>query len=238
MSAMRKAMSMTRRLVVTDGRRERELLLIGTMVVGRDPTCDISDADPLLSPRHVEFVAAAKEVIVRDLGSRNGILINGVKAMRGVLHGGDVVQVGHLQVRFVDDDEPTGVEEPTERVARPGYPAARFAETDVDRTVPVIASDQEKPRFAGPAVTTRAAAPAAAFVMTQTVSLAAIVFIATATPLIVWPPATGEVAIVLAAPLIITMGAVWVTSRRIHRHLSTTLTSGGAGSARSAGREI
>jgi len=94
---------MSRKLVVNDGRHERELLLVGTMVVGRDPTCDISDADPLLSRRHVEFIANSKEVIVRDLGSRNGILINGVKIAQSVLRGGDVVQVGHLQVRLVDD---------------------------------------------------------------------------------------------------------------------------------------
>ena len=94
---------MSRKLIVNDGRRERELLLVGTMVVGRDPTCDISDADPLLSRRHVEFVASSKEVTVRDLGSRNGILVNGVKIAQSVLRTGDVVQVGHLQVRLVED---------------------------------------------------------------------------------------------------------------------------------------
>ena len=97
---------MSRKLIVNDGRRERELLLVGTMVVGRDPACDISDADPLLSRRHVEFIAGAKDVIVRDLGSRNGILINGVKIAQGVLRGGDVVQIGHLQLRFVEDSAP------------------------------------------------------------------------------------------------------------------------------------
>jgi len=96
----------SRKLVVNDGRRERELLLVGTMVVGRDPTCDISDADPLLSRRHVEFIAGSKEVTVRDLGSRNGILVNGVKIAQSVLRAGDVVQVGHLQVRFVEDAAP------------------------------------------------------------------------------------------------------------------------------------
>ena len=97
---------MSRKLIVNDGRRERELLLVGSMVVGRDPTCDISDADPLLSRRHVEFLVRGKEVIVRDLGSRNGILINGVKIAQSVLRGGDVVQVAHLQVRFVEDNVP------------------------------------------------------------------------------------------------------------------------------------
>ena len=94
---------MSRKLIVNDGKRERELLLVGTMVVGRDPTCDITESDLLLSRRHVEFVAGARDVVVRDLGSRNGILINGVKTTQAILRGGDVVQVGHLQVTFVDD---------------------------------------------------------------------------------------------------------------------------------------
>ena len=51
---------MSRKLIVNDGKRQRELLLVGTMVVGRDPSCDISEADPLLSRRHVEFVSARR----------------------------------------------------------------------------------------------------------------------------------------------------------------------------------
>ena len=48
---------MIRKLLVNDGRSERELLLDGTIVVGRDPSCHINDLDPLLSRRHAEFVA-------------------------------------------------------------------------------------------------------------------------------------------------------------------------------------
>jgi FHA domain len=96
----------SRKLIVNDGKHQRELLLVGTMVVGRDPLCDISEADPLLSRRHVEFVSGSSEVVVRDLGSRNGILINGVKTTQAILRGGDVVQVGHLQVTYVEDSAP------------------------------------------------------------------------------------------------------------------------------------
>lgn len=97
---------MSRRLIVSSGSDSREFVLVGTMIVGRDPACDISDAaDPLLSRRHAEF-SNAREATVRDLGSRNGILVNGVKKPQAVLHAGDVVQVGHLQVRFVDEIGP------------------------------------------------------------------------------------------------------------------------------------
>ena len=97
---------MSRRLIVSGGRQAREFVLVGTIVVGRDPACDISDAgDPLLSRRHAEF-SNANEATVRDLGSRNGILVNGVKTPHAVLRAGDVVQVGHLQVKFIDEVGP------------------------------------------------------------------------------------------------------------------------------------
>jgi FHA domain len=97
---------LSRKLIVNDGRRERELLLVGKIVVGRDPLCDISDADALLSRRHAEFVAGDDGVVVRDLGSRNGIFVNGAKIAEGALRSGDVIQVGHLQLRFVEDGAP------------------------------------------------------------------------------------------------------------------------------------
>ena len=44
--------------------------------------------------------------MVRDLGSRNGILVNGAKLPESKLQSGDVVQIGHLQVKFVDEVGP------------------------------------------------------------------------------------------------------------------------------------
>ena len=44
--------------------------------------------------------------MVRDLDSRNGILVNGAKTKEARLQHGDVVQIGHLQVKFVDEVGP------------------------------------------------------------------------------------------------------------------------------------
>lgn len=92
-----------KKLLVNDGRSEREVLLIGTIVVGRDPSCQLNDLDPLLSRRHAEFVPSSKGVTVRDLKSRNGILVNGDKVPEHVLKPGDVVQLGHLHIRYVEE---------------------------------------------------------------------------------------------------------------------------------------
>jgi pSer/pThr/pTyr-binding forkhead associated (FHA) protein len=80
------------------------VLLVGPIVIGRDPSCHISDLDPLLSRRHAEFVPRPTGLLVRDLGSRNGILVNGSKVPERLLTSGDVVQLGHLQLRYVEEE--------------------------------------------------------------------------------------------------------------------------------------
>ena len=97
---------MSRKLVVDDGRSARELLLVGTMIVGRDPECEISHKDPRLSRRHAEFMVGDGGVVVRDLDSRNGIRVNGAPAKEAVLQPGDVVQIAQLTVRYIDGDLP------------------------------------------------------------------------------------------------------------------------------------
>jgi hypothetical protein len=143
---------MKRRLIVSDGQRERELLLVGTIVVGRDPACDVSeDGDSLLSRRHSEFVAGPDGVIVRDLGSRNGTFVNGVRVAESPVHPGDVVHIGHLRLRYVEGDEALAA-------GRPAAPAPAAA------TVPRPVEDEDVTRIlqgarSSPAVEPRASAP-------------------------------------------------------------------------------
>jgi pSer/pThr/pTyr-binding forkhead associated (FHA) protein len=98
---------MSRRLMITGGSRDREMILVDTLIVGRDPACDITETnDPLLSRRHAAFTADTRDAMVRDLDSRNGILVNGTRAKEATLRHGDVVQIGHLQVTFLDEVGP------------------------------------------------------------------------------------------------------------------------------------
>ena len=98
---------MSRRLIITGGSRPREMVLVDTLIVGRDPACDITETnDPLLSRRHAAFSAGNGSATVRDLESRNGILVNGAKTKEARLSHGDVVQIVHLQVKYVDEVGP------------------------------------------------------------------------------------------------------------------------------------
>lgn len=97
---------MIKKLVLSDGTRERELHLVGRIVVGRDPACEISHDDSLLSRRHAEFVTTGNAVTVKDLGSRNGVFVNGTRASEQALEPGDIVQIGPLRARFIVDAAP------------------------------------------------------------------------------------------------------------------------------------
>jgi hypothetical protein len=111
----------SRRLVLDDGRAERELVLRDRMIVGRDPACDVSDADPRLSRRHAEFLLTPQGLLVRDLESRNGVRVNGRIVREALLAPGDLVEVGHLGIRFMDDglSDPAGQAQSTNNQARP-----------------------------------------------------------------------------------------------------------------------
>jgi len=93
----------SRHLVLDDGRSQRELMLRERLTVGRDPGCDVSDADPRLSRRHAEFSLTPFGLQVKDLESRNGVRVNGRFVKDALLSPGDLVEIGHLRLRFVDD---------------------------------------------------------------------------------------------------------------------------------------
>jgi hypothetical protein len=169
-------MSLT--LLVDDGRLPRELVLVGTTLVGRDPECEISHADPRLSRRHAEFRVTSDGVRLRDLGSRNGTLVNGHRVDEIVLTPGDIVQIAHLTIRFNDADaDPTvhmvigpgsaapPVQDDRTRVVSPAEAAMARAPTAVGISMPL--DDRTRLKLAVPAQAPRtpssAVRPAVAF---------------------------------------------------------------------------
>ncbi|MBC9732353.1 FhaA domain-containing protein [Nocardioides marmotae] len=84
------------------------------VVVGRGTDADVRINDPGVSRRHVEFGVTTERhggeesvrVEVRDLGSTNGMLVDGQKMARSVLHDGAEVRIGNttMTVRVVEED--------------------------------------------------------------------------------------------------------------------------------------
>ena len=95
-------MPVERRLVVRDGAAEREVLLVGTVTVGRSPSCEVSSPDPRLSRTHAAFEVVGADVMVRDLESRNGTRVNGAAIKEHTLVVTDTVEVGPFTLRLVE----------------------------------------------------------------------------------------------------------------------------------------
>ncbi len=70
------------------------------LVLGRDPRCDARLDSPLVSRKHCCIMLSESDVIVRDLGSLNGIRINGQKVTTGKLQPGDELSIGDLRYRL------------------------------------------------------------------------------------------------------------------------------------------
>lgn len=93
------ARTMKVQLIVVQGKPEGKIIpLAGPLFrIGRGETCHLRPNSEQVSREHAEFRISSDEVVLRDLGSRNGTLVNG-KAITEpcVLKDRDLVQVGPL----------------------------------------------------------------------------------------------------------------------------------------------
>jgi len=69
-------------------------------VIGSHESAELRLADPTVSRFHCEIVVGTGGVVVRDLGSRNGTVVNGVSVLVGHLPTGCVITLGRTQVHF------------------------------------------------------------------------------------------------------------------------------------------
>jgi hypothetical protein len=79
-------------LALTDG--PSILLDKPILLLGRHPECDIQLESRKVSRRHCCIAQVGNYLVVRDLGSTNGIRINGVRAVEGCLKPGDELTIG------------------------------------------------------------------------------------------------------------------------------------------------
>ncbi len=89
------------RLVVESGPNiGTDYVLWDYLVVGRQRTCDVVVDDERISRQNTAILAVAGSHVVRDLGSRNGTLLNGQPVDDAPLKFGDLVTVGSTELRF------------------------------------------------------------------------------------------------------------------------------------------
>jgi pSer/pThr/pTyr-binding forkhead associated (FHA) protein len=88
--------------------RDRLVPLQAVVSIGRDPENDIRLSDRSVSKRHALVRLVDSEYVIEDLGSLNGIFINGERIKKAVLRSGDTLTLGRTILRFIHKAERKG----------------------------------------------------------------------------------------------------------------------------------
>ncbi|MDH3646145.1 MAG: FHA domain-containing protein [Gammaproteobacteria bacterium] len=90
--------------------------------VGRLPDNDVRIDNPAVSGHHALVINILNDSFLEDLNSTNGTYVNGKLIKKHALQHGDVITIGHHQLRFVDEQtEDAGADEfEKTMIIRPG----------------------------------------------------------------------------------------------------------------------
>ncbi len=159
--------------------------------VGRLPDNDIRIDNAAVSGHHSLIINILNDSFLEDLNSTNGTYVNGKLIKKHALQHGDVITVGHHQLRYVDDQaqqapedefEKTMVIQPSGQMEKQVAKAARAAEAAATKEAAAVAPSKpaaasapaEKPRKPFSPTTTQevdeSAAPLLPFAKLQVLS--------------------------------------------------------------------
>ncbi len=81
-------------------------LRAGKLYLGRSPDCELAISDPAVSRRHARLWVSPTQIVIEDLGSQNGVHVNGTKIQGPCeLHAGDVLRICSHEMELVDTVE-------------------------------------------------------------------------------------------------------------------------------------
>jgi pSer/pThr/pTyr-binding forkhead associated (FHA) protein len=122
--------------------------------VGRLPDNDIRIDNAAVSGHHSLLINILNDSFLEDLNSTNGTYVNGKLIKKHALQHGDVITVGHHQLRYVDDQsqqapedefEKTMVIQPSGSMERQVAQAARVADAAAAKeSAPAPAADRSR----------------------------------------------------------------------------------------------
>ena len=116
------------------------------LLLGRHSECDVQIHSRKISRRHCCIAKVNDYLMVRDLGSTNGIRINGVRVEEGRLGDGDELTVGNCRYRIQWSDQPK-----TRNATQQAHPADKDLEA-CDEPVPLDDSDPSTEKLQNPSL--------------------------------------------------------------------------------------
>ena len=91
----------TAELVRIDGDHNTVYPLVRRTRIGRALGCELQIDSSSVSRHHALLLQGPRELIIEDLNSTNGVVVNGHKVSRQILRDGDLVTIGEVQFRCV-----------------------------------------------------------------------------------------------------------------------------------------
>ena len=72
------------------------------MTIGRDPQNDIQIRSRFISRFHARVVSDSEGCVIEDMESQNGVCVNSQRVHRKPLKSGDLIDLGRVQLKFID----------------------------------------------------------------------------------------------------------------------------------------
>lgn len=135
-------------LIVVQGKPEGKVipLTIPQFKIGRGETCHLRPNSEQVSREHAEFTISSDTVQVRDLGSRNGTLVNGKAVTEPyTLKDRDLVTIGHLTFAVSIEGAPAAKAAPAAPKPVATAKPAAIDDVSIDDIDSWLISDQAKP---------------------------------------------------------------------------------------------
>lgn len=114
-------------LIVLDHYARQSRCLVSSLpaIFGRDEKDDVRLADPWVSHSHCELFQQGGLLIVRDLDSKNGVFMHGIRIREAEVLPGDCLTLGRTEITF-RYRRPTGGEAPADgsTASMPAAPVA------------------------------------------------------------------------------------------------------------------
>lgn len=119
------------------------------LLVGRHPECDVRIESPKISRRHCCLGLAYDRILIRDLGSRNGLRLNGRLVQEARLEPNDELAIGpflfRLEIEQTPESTPAARPRPLpEAKPRPERPSP-VAKAPAPRAIPDDSDDELVP---------------------------------------------------------------------------------------------
>jgi pSer/pThr/pTyr-binding forkhead associated (FHA) protein len=119
---------------INAGSAQSVLISRPVILIGRHPECDVRIDSPQVSRRHCCLALAYDRLTIRDLGSRNGVRVNGQIVDEARLQPGDEVAISQFLYRLdrLDAVEPQSRNPRPNPINPSASPPPPFIDSDED----------------------------------------------------------------------------------------------------------